>query len=163
MWEYLAEGDITHISTDHAPCTREQKEEGLHNMWQGHFGLPGVQTTLTMLLEGVNAGRITLERLVELVAEEPARLYRLWPRKGSLRLGADADLVLVDLGREHVISDEGTLSKAGWTPYQGQRVRGMPVMTFVRGRLVARDGHVQAPPGAGRFLAGPGVGRAPVP
>ena len=126
-------------------------------MWQCHFGLPGVQTTLTMLLEGVNAGRLTLEQVVQLTSETPARLYRLGPRKGSLAPGADADLVLVDLGRAHEIRDEAMLSKAGWTPYAGRRVRGRPALTLVRGQVVARDGRVTAPPGTGRLLLGPGV------
>jgi dihydroorotase-like cyclic amidohydrolase len=121
-------------------------------MWQCHFGLPGAQTTLTMLLEGVNAGRLTLERVVQLTSETPARLYRLGPRKGSLAPGADADLVLVDLGQAHEIRDEAMLSKAGWTPYAGRRVKGEPVMTFVRGQLVAERGAVVAPPGTGRWV-----------
>lgn len=156
LWERLAAGEITHVSTDHAPSTREQKAEGLHDMWRGPFGLPGVQTTLTLLLEAVNAGRLTLERVVQLVAEEPARLYRLWPRKGRLQPGADADLVLVDLQREHWISDETMLSKSGWTPYHGWPVRGLPVATYVRGRLVAQHGQIMAQPGTGVFLSGPG-------
>jgi dihydroorotase (multifunctional complex type) len=157
LWEALANGAITHISTDHAPSTRAQKEEGLHDMWQCHFGLPGVQTTLTMLLEGVNGGRLTLERVVQLTSETPARLYRLGPRKGSLAPGADADLVLVDLGQAHEIRDEAMLSKAGWTPYGGRRVRGRPALTLVRGQVIARDGRVTAPPGTGRLLLGPGA------
>ncbi|TAJ99465.1 hypothetical protein EPO44_10470, partial [bacterium] len=90
LWQRLAAGEITHISTDHAPSTLEQKAEGKHDMWQCHFGLPGIQTTLTMLLNAVNTGRLTLEHVVRLVAETPAALYRLWPKKGNLRPGADA-------------------------------------------------------------------------
>ena len=157
LWKRVAGGEITHISTDHAPSTRQQKEEGLHNIWDCHFGLPGAQTTLTMLLEGVHAGRITLERLVQLTSEEPARLYRLAPQKGSLLPGADADVVLVDLGTQHVIEDRSMLSRAGWTPYHGRSVHGRPVMTLVRGRVVARDGAVVARPGTGRLLLGPGA------
>ncbi len=157
LWRALAAGDVTHISTDHAPSTRAQKEEGLHNIWDCHFGLPGAQTTLTMLLEGATTGRLTLERVVQLTAEEPARLYRLWPRKGSLLPGADADLVLVDLSAVRVLSDAEMVSKAGWTPFAGVQVHSRPVFTLSRGTVVAQDGRAAADPGAGQFLPGPGA------
>jgi dihydroorotase len=155
MWRRVAEGPITHVSTDHAPATRAQKTEG--SIWEVHFGLPGVETTLTMLLNGVAEGRLSLERVVELVAETPARLYGLYPRKGSLQVGADADLVLVDLAAERVLRDEDVVSRAGWTPYAGRRVVGRPTHTFSRGRLVARDGQPTARPGWGDFVPGPGL------
>jgi len=154
MWRRVADGPITHVSTDHAPATRAQKTEG--TIWDVHFGLPGVETTLTMLLNGVAEGRLSLERVVELVSETPARLYGLYPRKGSLTTGADADLVLVDLGAERVLRDQEVVSKAGWTPYNGQRVVGRPVQTFSRGRRVALDGQPTGAPGWGCFLPGPG-------
>src|SRR5919197_193548 len=149
LWDRLRRGDITHIQTDHAPATRPQKAEGNGDIWQPHFGLPGVETTLTMMLNGVSDGKLTLERLVGAVAEVPARLHGLYPRKGSLRGGADADLVLVDLEHERTLSDDQVFSKAGWTPYAGRRIRGGPVMTFVRGELVAENGRVVARPGTG--------------
>lgn len=157
LWEAVTDGDVTHISTDHAPSTRAHKDEGLHDMWQAHFGLPGVQTTLTMLLEAVNAGRLTLERVTQLVSESPARLYRLWPRKGSLQPGADADLVLVDLEKPHTLTDSAMVSKAGWTPYHGLQVRGRVVATYLRGQLIAEHGRPASAPGCGHYLAGPGA------
>ncbi|MFQ5861252.1 MAG: dihydroorotase family protein, partial [Dehalococcoidia bacterium] len=150
MWRRIALGHITHISTDHAPSTRAQKAEG--DIWSVHFGLPGVETTFTMLLNGVNQGYISLERLVELVCETPACLYGLYPRKGVLQVGSDADVVLVDLHRERVLSDDQVVSKAGWTPFSGHRVRGQPVKVFLRGQMVAEEGKVVAEPGVGRFV-----------
>ncbi|HEX2186281.1 MAG TPA: dihydroorotase family protein [Chloroflexota bacterium] len=155
MWRRVAQGPITHVSTDHAPSTRAHKTEG--SIWEVHFGLPGVETTLSLMLHGVSEGRLSLERVVELLAETPARLYGLYPRKGSLEAGADADLVLVDLAAERTLEDAAVVSKAGWTPYAGRRVTGRPVMTFSRGRLVAREGRPVGEPGWGRFLPGPGV------
>lgn len=155
MWRLVAAGPITHVSTDHAPATRRQKTDG--TIWDVHFGLPGVETTLAMLLNGVAEGRLSLERVVDLVAETPARLYGLYPRKGALQVGSDADLVLVDLTAERTLEDAAVVSKAGWTPYAGRRVRGRPVMTFSRGRLVAQDGRPVGEPGWGRFLPGPGA------
>lgn len=162
MWERVAGGPITHVSTDHAPSTRAQKQEG--SIWEAHFGLPGVETTLTMLLNGVAEGRLSLERVVELVAEAPARLYGLYPRKGSLEVGADADFTLVDLSAARVLEDATVVSRAGWTPYAGRRVVGRLVLTVSRGRLVARDGRAEAEPGWGRYLPGPGApGRSSAP
>ncbi len=150
MWRGLQNGEITHISTDHAPATRAQKQEG--SIWDVHFGLPGVETTLTMMLNGVSEGRLSLERLVEALCETPARLYGLYPQKGTLMPGADADIVLVDLQRELVLSNDRILSRAGWTPFHGRRVRGAAVMTFLRGRRIAEEGKVLVGPGFGRYV-----------
>jgi dihydroorotase (multifunctional complex type) len=131
LWQRLDAGEITHISTDHARSNLAQKAEGKHDMWQCHFGLPGIQTTLTMLLNAVNGGRLTLERIVQVAAEMLAKLYRLWPKKGCLEPGADADLVLVDMAREQIITSDRMLSKAGWSPYEGFKVKGIPAATIL--------------------------------
>ena len=149
MWQRLARGEIDLLSTDHAPSTLAQKFES--DIWGCHFGLPGVETTLPLLLTAVNDGRLTLEQLVRLYSETPARLLG-FTRKGSIRVGADADIVLVDLARERVLRNEDILSKAGWTPYAGMRVKGEPVMTLVRGVVVAENGRLAAEPGTGRFV-----------
>jgi len=159
MWRLLEQGEITHISTDHAPATREQKLSG--DIWGCHFGLPGVETTLTLLLNAAGHGWVTLERVVDVLCEQPARLYGFYPRKGTLAPGADADVVLVDPGRRRTLTDREVVSKAGWTPYAGMEVVGAPVMTFCRGRLVARDGRPESDPGWGRWL--PGAGAPPRP
>lgn len=150
LWACLANGDIDLIATDHAPATLEQKHSG--DIWSCPFGLPGVETTLPLLLDAVNAGRLTLEQVVRRYSEAPARLLGLYPRKGAIRVGADADLVLVDMSRERILRDQDIISKAGWTPYAGRRVRGLPVCTLVRGTIVAQDGRVTAEPGTGRFV-----------
>ncbi len=128
----------------------------MEDIWDCSFGLPGVETSLSMMLTGVNQGRLSLERLVAARSQLPAQVYGLWPRKGNLNLGADADFVLVDMDAEKTLDNADIVSKVGWTPYAGRRVKGLPVKTFVRGRLVAEDGRVVAEPGWGRFLAGPG-------
>jgi dihydroorotase (multifunctional complex type) len=155
MWARLASGAITHISTDHAPATRAQKQHG--DIWACPFGLPGVETTLTLMLTAAANGRVALERVVDVLCEQPARLYGFYPRKGTLAPGADADITLIDPARRRRLADADVVSKAGWTPYAGRDVIGAPVMTFVRGRLVARDGRAVAEPGWGRFLAGAGA------
>jgi dihydroorotase (multifunctional complex type) len=149
MWERLARGEIDLISTDHAPSTLDQKFGS--DIWDCPFGLPGVETTLIMLLNAVAEGKLSLERLVQTYSETPARLLGLYPHKGAIRAGSDADIVLVDAEQEHVLNNEDIISKAGWTPFDGQRVQGRPVMTMLRGRVVAENGKVTAEPGGGRF------------
>src|SRR5215210_7415651 len=155
MWAALAEGEIDFISSDHAPATAAQKRDG--SLWDVHFGLPGVDTTFSVLLDGAAAGRITYERVVEAYAEAPARAYGLHPAKGALEPGADADVVLVDPAARWTVRDEDVLSKAGWSPYAGRTLTGRAVRTYLRGALVASDGEVLAAPGTGRFVAGGGA------
>lgn len=156
MWERLAAGDIDMITADHAPATEEDKARGEDDIWDCSFGLPGVETVLPLMLNGVNEGRISLERVVAARAEIPAKVYGLWPRKGHLGLGADADFVLVDMDAEKTLRNEDVVSKVGWTPYDGRMIKGLPIMTFVRGRMVAKDGEATVEPGWGEFLPGPG-------
>ncbi|HZO96978.1 MAG TPA: dihydroorotase family protein [Gaiellaceae bacterium] len=155
MWDALADGRVHHVGSDHAPSTRAQKTGG--SIWDVHFGLPGVDTTLPVLLDGAHAGRLSYERVVEAYAEAPARAYGLWPRKGTLRDGADADLVLVDPEARWTVRDEDVVSKAGWSPFAGRTFVGRAVATYVRGALVAEGRRVVAEPGAGAFLPGAGA------
>lgn len=150
MWERLARGEIDLISTDHAPSTMDQKFGS--GIWDCPFGLPGVETTLTMLLNAAAEDRITLEGIVRAYSETPARLLGLYPRKGAIRPGSDADIVLVNTEEEHVLKSKNIVSKAGWTPFDGRRVKGRPVITLLRGTPVAERGNVLADPGMGRFV-----------
>jgi dihydroorotase len=109
-----------------------------------------------MMLTGASEGKVTLERLVAARSEAPAKAYGLYPRKGHLGTGADADFVLVDLDAERTLHDEDVVAKVGWTPFAGRKVRGRVVRTFVRGRLVTEDREAITDPGWGRFLPGPG-------
>jgi dihydroorotase (multifunctional complex type) len=149
MWKRLLRGQIDLISTDHAPSTLDQKFAS--DIWGCPFGLPGVETTLTLLLDAVAEGKLTLQTLVQTYSETPARLLGLYPRKGALHIGSDADVVLVDTEQEHILSNDSIISKAGWTPFDGRRVKGRPVMTMLRGQIVAENGKVAAEPGGGCF------------
>jgi allantoinase len=157
MWDLLELGEIDIVSADHAPAQKEDKARGLEDIWEATYGLPGIETVLLMMLTGVNEGRVSLERLVEARSEVPAQVYGLWPKKGHLGIGSDADFVLVDMDAEKVLKNEDVVSKVGWTPFEGRTVKGVPVMTFVRGRMVAQDGKAAIEPGWGEFLPGPGA------
>lgn len=154
MWRLLAEGVLTHVSTDHAPSTKAQKLAG--DIWDAPFGLPGLDTTSRVLIDAVARGRIRWEDVAARYSERPAKLYGLWPRKGGLHPGADADLVLVDPDADVVVRDEDVLSKAGWSPFAGRRFRGDVVATWLRGEQIAEGGE-PFDELRGRFVAGPGA------
>lgn len=161
MWAMVRDREIDFVSSDHAPSTRAQKLG--ESIWDAHFGLPGLDTTMGVLLDAAAAGRISYPRIVELYSEVPARLYGLAPRKGSLAPGADADLALIDPRQRWTVSDSDVRSKAGWSPYTGRELTGRAVRTYLRGRAVMDRGEVLAEPGTGRLLFGAGrVGRAGV-
>ncbi|MDO8485547.1 MAG: dihydroorotase family protein [Candidatus Limnocylindrales bacterium] len=144
------DGLIDVIATDHAPHTREEKEIGWRDMYAAPGGSPMIQHYLSLLLSEVNAGRLGLERVIELCTSNPAKLVNLYPRKGAIAPGSDADLVVVDLSREAVISAATSYHKCGWTNLEGRAVTGLPVMTILRGQVIAEDGVVHAPPGTGQ-------------
>jgi dihydroorotase-like cyclic amidohydrolase len=158
MWSAFDQGLIHHISSDHAPSTREQKLAG--DIWEVHFGLPGIDTTLPLMLDAALRGQTTLERVVEAYATAPARAYGL-RAKGRLEPGADADLVVFDPNGSRVLRDEDVVSRAGWTPYAGAEVRGRVTHTVLRGDPVVEDGEVVEREPRGRFLPGAGVSPDP--
>jgi len=154
IWRSLDDGTIDVIDSDHAPHTLEDLKRAEADPWTGPWGGPHLEHMLSLLLTDVRAGRLRLERLIELISANPARLLGLYPRKGALLPGSDADLVIVDPDREVVPTDSGMESKSAWTPYAGWHLRGAPVLTLLRGRAVARDGQVAGQPGEGRYVAG---------
>lgn len=158
MWSLLRDGSLSHISTDHAPATLDQKRAG--DIWSVHFGLPGLDSTMSLLLDAVARGEISFEDLVRVYSQSPAHRYGLFPRKGQLAPGADADILLVDPHRRRTLRDEDVLSKAGWTPYAGREITGVVVRTYLRGQLIAEEGK-PLDNRAGRFLPGHGAQGAP--
>jgi dihydroorotase len=153
IWEGMRDGTIDMCSSDHAPHTREEKEIGWTEMWSAHTGTPGIQYYYPLLLDAVNKGELTLQRVVDMVATNPARDFGLEGLKGSLRIGADADVVVADMDRPWTITNDGVLSKCGWTPYDGRTVSAAIERTYVRGNEVYGDGKVVGTPGQGRLAA----------
>ena len=154
MWRLLRTGTLTHMSSDHAPSTLEQKRAG--DIWNVHFGLPGLDSTMSLLLDAVARGHLAFEDVVRVYSERPAQTYGMWPRKGRIAVGADADIALVDPGAQRTLRHEDVLSKAGWTPFAGRTVRGRVVQTYLRGTLVAEEGRPQDAR-TGRLVFGPGA------
>ncbi len=141
LWAGLASGVVDVLGSDHAPHTREEKECPYP---ASHSGMTGVQTLVPVMLDHVNAGRMTLERFVDLTSHGPQRLFGI-KGKGRIAAGYDADLTIIDLQREETITNDQIASRCGWTPYHGRKVKGWPVGTFVRGAKVMWDGEIMQP------------------
>ena len=136
MWEGIDAGTVSVVATDHTNCCRSHKLD----FWDGAVGISVVELMLPILLsEGVAKGRITLEKVVELLSYNPARTYGLAPRKGRIEVGADADLVLVDVNKRRSVNAENMLSAADYTVFEGRELTGWPVRTWLRGHEIARD------------------------
>ena len=146
------------FSSDHCPFRYESSEGKLTPKSKTSFrwvpnGIPGIETRLPILFsEGVSAGRISLNRFVELTSTNHAKIYGLYPRKGSIGVGFDADITLWDPHRRETIRQENLHHGSDYTPWEGFEVTGWPVMTIARGEVVARDGVIVGKKGAGRIL-----------
>jgi allantoinase len=153
LWQELLAGRVDLIASDHSPCPPADKDKGEDDIWRAWGGLHGVQTLLPILLtEGVHERAMPLTLLVRLTSANPARRYGLYPRKGALTVGSDADVTVVDPAAEWTL-DAGML-KTRWpiSPFLGRRFRGRVETTIVRGTVVYRDGEIVAAPGFGRRL-----------
>ena len=135
LWKAVSEGLIDVIGSDHAPHTREEKDKIYPNT---PSGMPGVQTLATILLDHVNAGRMSLERFVDLTSAGAARIFGI-AGKGRIAQGFDADFTIVDLKKKRKIENSWIASKCAWTPFDGMETTGWPVATIIRGKTVMRD------------------------
>ncbi len=140
LWGAVVSGVADVIGSDHAPHTREEKDKGYP---QAPSGMPGVQTILPIMLDAVHRRKITLERMVELLSSGPAKLFNL-AGKGIIAQGMDADFTVVDTEAQFTIKNEDQASRVGWTPFDGMKVQGRPMMTIVGGQLVMREGQLLA-------------------
>ncbi len=142
LWDLIDDGSIDIIATDHAPGTPDEKVRGEKNIFEGGGGLPALEVVWPLMLNEVSRGRITPERLVSLMAEGPAQMARIYPEKGSLLPGSDADMVLVDTDEVHRLSADRSYTKNRDSAaiFDGMRVRGRVKMVLQRGRVLSRDG-----------------------
>lgn len=141
IWAGLLDGTVDVLGSDHAPHTRVEKD---HAYPASHSGMTGVQTLVPIMLDHVNAGRLTLQRFVDLTSHGPNRLFGL-RGKGRIAMGYDADFTIVDMRRKHTIRNAEVQSRAGWTPYDGVEVTGWPVGTIIRGARVMWEGEIIGP------------------
>lgn len=153
LWAGLRDGTIDIVTSEHAPGERVEKEVGWTDIWKAWGGVPAIETMLPVLLsEGVNKGRIGLTTLQRTCCENPARVFGLYPRKGVIQKGADADLVIVDLKAKRKVRAEALHYKVGWTPYEGWTLKGWPILTVRRGEILYEDEQVVGKPGVADFL-----------
>lgn len=158
LWEALRNGEIDCVATDHAPYTIEEKLRGQDSVWTTPAGLNHIQTANQLLIgEGIRRN-IPLTRLAQLFATAPARLFNIYPRKGAITIGGDADMFLFDPEEEWTVVPELTFYKQKWTPFAGMKVTGRVKRTLVRGTTVYQDGspkgEITVKPGFGRFIPG---------
>jgi dihydroorotase-like cyclic amidohydrolase len=150
VWEGLLDGTIDMVGSDHAPQDYEKK----HNpdIWQASPGSPALDYWVPLMLDRVARGEISLARFVEAASAAPARRFGLYPAKGVLKEGADADVVVIDMEKTSTVAAARFKSKARYTAFEGWPMRGIPVMTFVNGTLVVKDGHIVGKAGNGTFV-----------
>jgi dihydroorotase-like cyclic amidohydrolase len=155
LWKLLAQGFVDTMGSDHCPYTDEEKKRGADNIWLAPNGIPGLQAMLPVLLDGVNKGLVTLEKVVEVTSYNPAQIYGLAPRKGLLQPGSDADFVVLDMNLQKTMAKEENESKCPWSPYFGMTFKGWPVMTVLRGELVYKNGKIVGKCGYGKYVPRP--------
>lgn len=149
LWRSLRDGRIDIVVSDHAPHTLEEKEKT--DIFEVAMGIPGLETTLPLMLTRLNLGEISLERIVSCLSRRPAEIFRL-TRKGRLEAGFDADITIIDLKKRHRIDSSAFRSKAKYSPFDGVAVTGAAAKTIVNGEVVMDEGEIQAKPGMGRVV-----------
>jgi dihydropyrimidinase len=153
LWMGLRGGDLSVVSTDHAPFNYTgQKDLGKDDFSKIPNGLPSVEDRFTLLYGGVEKGHIDLNRFVELVATAPAKMFGLYPRKGTIAPGSDADIVVFDATKERTISASTHHMRVDYSAYEGRVVRGLPEVVMQRGQVLVENGEFHGTPGQGRFV-----------
>jgi allantoinase len=154
MWEYLTNGDIDTVGSDHAPYTKEEKEKGKDDIFQPPGGFPGLSTRLPLMFTAVKQGRLELDRMVQLICENPARIFGLYPKKGVIMVGSDADFVIFNPDKKGKIDKEKMFTKCRDSAlvYDGWEVFGQPEKTIVRGEIVFEYGKILVKPGYGEIV-----------
>jgi len=156
LWPALAEGQLQVVSTDHCPWYYEtQKTRGCDSFARIPNGAPGIETRVPLLFsEGVGKGRLSVQQFVSVCATEPARLFGLYPRKGTIAVGSDADLVIYAPHKEMTLSYKALHQRVDYCPFEGRVVRGYPRLVLLRGRVIVKDGDFVGQVGQGQFVAG---------
>jgi D-hydantoinase len=152
LWWGIQKGIVDCIGSDHVTEMSEIKK-GKGDIWSAFPGFPGMETILpVMLSEGVNKRRITINKLVEVCSTNTAKIFGLWPRKGTIDIGSDADLVIVNLKKTVTVKPEILHSASDFTLYDGWKLKGWPTLTMVEGNIVMEDGEITGKPGTGKYI-----------
>ena len=154
IWRALRDGTIDIADSDHAPHTLDDFKGMDKDPWNGAFGSPQYQDLLSLWLTDIDSGLISIERVVELLSAAPAKVLGVYPEKGAIAVGACADLVIIDPTAVVKPSDESAVTKSRWTPYLGHTFVGAPIMTMLRGRVIAEGGKISGEPGFAQFVTG---------
>ena len=154
IWNSIRDGTIDSFGSDHAPHTNEEVEKQRIDAWSAAMGSPQYDHYLSVFLNDVHQGKLKLPNLVRCLSENPAKILGIFPRKGALLPGSDADMVVVDFDRERTLNNDELYTKVKWSPYAGWWVKGAPVLTTVRGKIVAENGKVVGERGHGEYIAG---------
>ena len=150
LWKAIQKGIIDTVASDHAPKIKRIEDP----FFQAPYGSPQSETMLTVTYdEGVNKGRIKLNRMVQLFSENPAKIFGLYPKKGTIQKGADADLLIFDPNQIHTIQHQTQHSGAPYTLYEGRRCKGKPILVMQRGKILIENGEMRGRPGEGKFLS----------
>ncbi|MDF2797305.1 MAG: dihydroorotase, multifunctional complex type [Devosia sp.] len=152
MRSLINSGAIQTVGSDHGPVDPALKRRGHNNIFEGQPGMPANETMVPLMLNLVASGELGLERMAELTSEAPARLYGLYPKKGAIEIGSDADFTIVDIGRSWTISADNLIGKTGWTPFEGVPVVGAVAKTVIRGAVIAEAGRPVGEPAGARFV-----------
>jgi dihydroorotase (multifunctional complex type) len=151
-WDWIKKGWVDVALIEHAPQPKEEVEPGWKDMWNVAPPLIATQELLPLMLTNVNKGNLSLHDLIRVTSESPAKIFGLYPMKGAIQVGSDADLTIVDMEKEQKFTKEMVLSKSGWTFFDGDTFKGWPVQTIVRGKTVMKDGTITGKPGQGKFI-----------
>lgn len=154
LWKGINDGLIQVVATDHCPFDfNGEKQLGKDDFTKCPNGAPGIETRVPLLFsEGVSKGRISINKFVEIISTNPAKIFGLYPKKGTIQVGADADIVLIDPDKEVVLSRRILHENVDYTAYEGMRLKGYPVLTLVRGKIVAKDNEFVGIKGYGQFI-----------
>jgi D-hydantoinase len=149
LWEGIGDGSMDTIGSDHAPCARKHKKD----FWTATVGMAGIQTLLPVLLtEGVNKNRISINKVVEICSFNVAKTFGLLPRKGCVEVGADADLVILDLEKRFVVRADELYHISDFSPYEGKELTGRPILTMLRGNIVFEHSEIATEPGSAVYV-----------
>ena len=152
LWEAVNDGTVDCMLLEHAPHHRKEVLAAAKDVWNAPGGLASIQDMVPLLLTQVNKGKTTLERFSLLTAENPARLAGIYPRKGAVKVGSDADFTIVDMKAKKTIREKDVISRVEFTPWDGYTCKGIPVYTVVRGQIVMDYGKIVGKQGWGEYI-----------